>query len=84
VILVCSRRRPEALPYVVGAFITAAYWFTASTSFANPAVTVARAFSDTFTGIGIADVPGFLAGEGIAVLLIIAALRQLRVSMSNV
>lgn len=75
VILICSRRRPEAVAYVVGAYITAAYWFTASTSFANPAVTLARAFTDTFTGIRTTDVPGFLLGEGVAVLLIAAVIR---------
>ena len=58
-----SRRRPATVPFAVAAYITAAYWFTASTSFANPAVTVARALSDTFAGIRPADVPGFLAGQ---------------------
>lgn len=56
----CVRRRPEAVPFGVGAYITAAYWFTASTSFANPAVTLARAATDTFSGIRPQDVPGFL------------------------
>jgi glycerol uptake facilitator-like aquaporin len=55
----CSRRRPDAVPFAVGAYITAAYWFTASTSFANPAVTLARAATDTFTGIRPQDVPAF-------------------------
>jgi glycerol uptake facilitator-like aquaporin len=59
----CSRRNPSATPYAVGAYITAAYWFTASTSFANPAVTVARAVSDTFAGIRPADVSGFLVAQ---------------------
>ena len=59
----CSRRRPDATPFAVAAYITAAYWFTASTSFANPAVTVARAFTETFTGIRPADVPGFVIGQ---------------------
>jgi glycerol uptake facilitator-like aquaporin len=59
----CSRRRSEAVPFAVGAYITAAYWFTASTSFANPAVTMARAVSDTFAGIRPADAPGFIAAE---------------------
>ncbi len=53
----CSRLRSNAVPFAVGAYITAAYWFTASTSFANPAVTVARSFSDTFAGIRPVDVP---------------------------
>ena len=54
------RRRPGAVPFAVGAYITAAYWFTASTSFANPAVTLARAASDTFAGIRPMDAPGFM------------------------
>jgi glycerol uptake facilitator-like aquaporin len=58
-----SRRRPELTPFAVGAFITAAYWFTASTSFANPAVTLARAASDTFAGIRPIDAPGFIAAQ---------------------
>lgn len=70
----CSRRRFSAVPYAVAAYITAAYWFTASTSFANPAVTIARALSDTFAGIRPADVPGFvvaqLAGAFVATLLL--------------
>jgi glycerol uptake facilitator-like aquaporin len=62
-ILSCSRARPSAVSWVVAAYITAAYWFTASTSFANPAVTIARAASDTFTGIRPADVPGFVCAQ---------------------
>jgi glycerol uptake facilitator-like aquaporin len=57
----CSRLRPSAVPYSVAAYIVAAYWFTASTSFANPAVTLARALSDTFSGIRPVDVPLFIA-----------------------
>jgi glycerol uptake facilitator-like aquaporin len=59
----CSRRRSQAVPFAVAAYITAAYWFTASTSFANPAVTVARALTDTFAGIRPADVPGFILAQ---------------------
>lgn len=59
----CSRLRSTAVPIAVGAYITAAYWFTASTSFANPAVTLARAFTDTFAGIRPADVPGFIVSQ---------------------
>jgi glycerol uptake facilitator-like aquaporin len=59
----CSRRRSDAVPFAVGAYITAAYWFTASTSFANPAVTLARAATDTFAGIRPLDVPGFIAAQ---------------------
>jgi glycerol uptake facilitator-like aquaporin len=63
VVLNVSRSRPEAVPYAVGAYITAAYWFTASTSFANPAVTLGRAASDTFAGIRPDDVVGFIAAQ---------------------
>ena len=58
-----SRRRASIVPFAVAAYITAAYWFTASTSFANPAVTLARAATDTFAGIRPIDVPGFIAGQ---------------------
>jgi glycerol uptake facilitator-like aquaporin len=58
-----SRRRAEAVPFAVAAYVTAAYWFTSSTSFANPAVTVARAATDTFAGIRPADVPGFVVAQ---------------------
>jgi glycerol uptake facilitator-like aquaporin len=63
VILGCARLRAEAVPFAVGAYITAAYWFTSSTSFANPAVTLARSVSDTFAGIRPVDVPGFIAAQ---------------------
>jgi glycerol uptake facilitator-like aquaporin len=59
----CARRRPDAAPFAVGAYITAAYWFTASTSFANPAVTLARSVTDTFAGIRLVDVPAFVIGQ---------------------
>ena len=59
----CTSTRPEVAPFAVGAYITAAYWFTASTSFANPAVTVARALTDTFAGIRPTDAPGFIAAQ---------------------
>jgi glycerol uptake facilitator-like aquaporin len=59
----CGRTAPAAVPVAVGAYITAAYWFAASTSFANPAVTLARAATDTFTGIRPADVPGFVVAQ---------------------
>jgi len=59
----CARLRAPAVPFAVAAYITAAYWFTASTSFANPAVTLARAASDTFAGIRPADVPGFIVAQ---------------------
>ena len=57
------RFRPAAVPALVGLYITAAYWFTASTSFANPAVAVARSLTDTFSGIRPMDLPGFVAAE---------------------
>jgi glycerol uptake facilitator-like aquaporin len=63
VIWACARLRSSAVPFAVGAYITAAYWFTASTSFANPAVTLARAASDTFAGIRPADAPGFIVAQ---------------------
>lgn len=59
----CVRSRPSVVPFAVGAYITAAYWFTASTSFANPAVTLARTASDTFAGIRPADAPGFIVAQ---------------------
>ena len=63
VIIGCSRSRVDAVPYAVGAYIVAAYWFTSSTSFANPAVTLARAATNTFAGIRPADAPGFIAAQ---------------------
>jgi len=63
VIWSCMRHNPTATPYAVACVITAAYWFTSSTSFANPAVTVARALSDTFAGIRPADAPGFIVAQ---------------------
>ena len=59
----CSRLRSDAVPFAVASYITAAYWFTASTSFANPAVTIARSLSDTFAGIRPSDVPWFVAAQ---------------------
>jgi glycerol uptake facilitator-like aquaporin len=59
----CSRLRPEAVSFAVGAYITGAYWFTASTSFANPVVTLARSFTNTFSGIRFADAPGFIGAQ---------------------
>lgn len=59
----CARTRPDAVGFAVAAYITSAYWFTASTSFANPAVTLARAATDTFAGIRPADAPSFVAAE---------------------
>ena len=59
----CVSRRPDSVPYAVGLYITAAYWFTASTSFANPAVTIARSLSDTFAGIAPAGVAAFIVSQ---------------------
>lgn len=63
VILGTAARRPGAAPFAVGAYVTAAYWFTASTSFANPAVTIARAATDTFAGIRPVDAPAFIGAQ---------------------
>ena len=62
-ILGCAARTPSAIPYAVGLYITSAYWFTASTSFANPAVTIARSFSDTFAGIAPGGVFAFVVAQ---------------------
>ena len=69
------RWRPEAIPALVGLYITAAYWFTASTSFANPAVTFARAFTDSFSGILPADAPPFIIAQLAAAVVASFALR---------
>jgi glycerol uptake facilitator-like aquaporin len=70
-------RTPAAVPYAVGLYITGAYWFTASTSFANPAVTVARALSDTFAGIAPASAPGFIMAQLIGAVAALAVVRVL-------
>jgi glycerol uptake facilitator-like aquaporin len=67
-ILGCLARTPSAVPYAVGLYITSAYWFTASTSFANPAVTIARSLSDTFSGIAPGGVVAFIAAQLIGML----------------
>jgi glycerol uptake facilitator-like aquaporin len=77
VIAGCSRFRPSATAYAVGAYITSAYWFTASTSFANPAVTLARSVSDTFAGIRPADAPGFMVAQFAGALAASAVVRWL-------
>ena len=70
----CAARAPAAVPYAVGLYIIAAYWFTASTSFANPAVTVARSFSDTFAGIAPSGVIAFVAAQllGMAIAVVVS------------
>ena len=77
VIIGCARSRPEAVPYVVGCYIAAAYWFTGSTSFANPAVTLARAASDTFAGIRPVDAPLFVLAQIAGGLMAIGTMRWL-------
>ena len=67
-ILGCNARTPSAVPYAVGLYITSAYWFTASTSFANPAVTIARSLSDTFAGIAPAGVLAFIGAQLLGML----------------
>jgi glycerol uptake facilitator-like aquaporin len=70
VLVICGglRARAEAIPYAVAAYITAAYWFTASTSFANPAVTLARSLTNTFAGIRPQDIAGFVIAQLLAAL----------------
>lgn len=78
VILGCSRTRPPMVPVAVGSYIAAAYWFTASTSFANPAVTIARSISNTFAGIRPVDVPLFLIAQlcgGLAAMFLFSRLK---------
>lgn len=73
----CSRSRPSATPFAVASYIVAAYWFTASTSFANPAVTIARALSDTFAGIRPADAPLFIVAQFAGALVATAVFSSL-------
>ena len=72
-IIVTLRRLPASVPASVALYISAAYWFTSSTSFANPAITLVRSLSDTFAGIAPADVPGFIAGQIVGMLLAVVA-----------
>ena len=76
-ILGCVRFKPDAIPAAVGLYITSAYWFTASTSFANPAVTIARSLSDTFSGIAPGDVPAFLAAQFLGAMVAALLMRWL-------
>ncbi len=76
-ILGCAGRTPSAIPYAVGLYVTAAYWFTASSSFANPAVTIARALSDTYSGIAPAGVLAFIGAQLIGALVAIPLARWL-------
>jgi glycerol uptake facilitator-like aquaporin len=77
-VLSLDRRAAWAAPFAVGSYIAAAYWFTASTSFANPAVTLARGFTATFAGIGLSNVPAFIAAQLVGAGLAIVADRTLR------
>lgn len=77
VIGACSRTRPSAVPFAVGTYITAAYWFTSSTSFANPVVTVARSLSDTFAGIRPTDVPWFVLAQALGASAAVLTFRWL-------
>ena len=79
----CARLRSSAAPFAVGAYITAAYWFTASTSFANPAVTLARTASDTFAGIRPVDAPGFIVAQLVGAAAATAFFRWLVPSLPN-
>ena len=77
VIFAGVKQRAEAVPVLVGLYITAAYWFTASTSFANPAVAIARGFTDTFSGIRPVDVPGFVLAQLVGAAIAFALFRWL-------
>jgi len=77
VIAGCTRWKSSSVAFAVGAYIASAYWFTSSTSFANPAVTIARALTDTFTGIRPSDVPGFIAAQLVGASLAVLASRWL-------
>ncbi len=79
----CSRLRSNALPYAVGAYITAAYWFTSSTSFANPAVTLGRCISNTFAGIRPADAPAFIVAQVCGALAATTLFRWLTPNLSR-
>lgn len=80
----CARRRASAVPFAVGAYITAAYWFTSSTSFANPAVTLARAASDTFAGIRPMDAPAFVVAQLLGAAAATATFRWLVPALPSV
>lgn len=79
----CVKSQPRVVPFAVGAYISAAYWFTASTSFANPAVTLARAASDSFAGIRPMDAPGFIVAQLLGALAATALFRWLQPTSSQ-
>lgn len=76
----CAKPRPAAVPYAVGCYIAAAYWFTSSTSFANPAVTLARTMTNTFSGIRPADMPGFILAQFAGAIVAVVLFRWFRPS----
>jgi glycerol uptake facilitator-like aquaporin len=76
-LVVLGHRRSEDAPWMVAAWIGAAYWFTASTSFANPAITIARSLTDTFSGIRAADVPAFIGAQLVGALVALVAAQAL-------
>jgi glycerol uptake facilitator-like aquaporin len=76
-LVVLGHRRSEDAPWMVAAWIGAAYWFTASTAFANPAITIARSLSDTFAGIRPLDAPGFIAAQLLGAMLALLVARTL-------
>ncbi len=82
-IMGCLRFRAAVVPYAVGLYITAGYWFTSSTSFANPAVTLARSLTDTFTSIRAADAPMFIAAQIAGAMLAVALARWLLAEARN-
>jgi glycerol uptake facilitator-like aquaporin len=77
ILIVVGHRRAQDAPWMVATWIGAAYWFTASTSFANPAITIARSLSDTFAGIRPADVPGFIAAQLVGAMVAVLLARSL-------
>lgn len=79
-ILIASRHRPDSIAMLVGLYITSAYWFTSSTSFANPAVTIARSLTDSFSGIAYSDVPFFIIAQIIGALLAMIMASQILTS----
>jgi len=83
ILVILGCRRDRDVPWMVAAWIGAAYWFTASTSFANPAITIARSLSNTFAGIAPVDVPAFIAAQLLGALAAIPAVRFLQVSRTG-
>lgn len=77
-IFLTLKSKAEAVPAAVGLYIIAAYWFTASTSFANPAVTIARQFSNTFAGIAPASVPAFITAQCVALIIALLVIKKLK------